>query len=897
MSSTIASPYRILRANEESSDYDLRVAYRRLIHQFKADRMTSSVNRTITTEQFRKICRAYETLSDHDKRQRFNDRKEWVSDLHISKYTPQQLAAEPDLISELQQRLQHMKLADINAQDSLTGHTPLYCAARACNVQGVYSLIEQGADPDIKQRTGSTALHVAAFYGHPEIVRSLLECGASYQIKNDHGNLPEEEAYDDESQRVFNQLKQKPFVQAATNQLAWFQNNIENIKEHIDTQYHTQRQTLLHCASKKGYFDLVVWLIEKRSAKIDIIDINLNSALHLAAYGGHTSIVEYLLNRGANSILINRWGMTAEQEGMRHKQKIFCIFQSIRERDMFKMAHDGIDWWFKYHFHDNNIEAVNDQGTSLLYVACRFGKTKVAELLLDKGANINVKLPGKGSTPLHAAAFYGHKSTVELLISRRADISIRNQYDAIALDEANTEEIKIMLKAYGDNLAVEKHLPVYLYSDGAKAGNEPIAKVQLSCDATINDLIKEMPEPYRNKYKWFSVARSPLYFDDTDITLISAVCRARYVDSKFVDLPLCLITYNSPRYMNSGYSTKNELPKMNARYFHGVFQSQGTDAQFEVEPSKSSIQTYKIKNLLFTFPSCCSDKKISIHVKCTFDPDPKHFKINECVCIFQMSYNNDHDKLNDMPTVTVSDTKNVKLYAWLPNSGYWFSYRDQPNRLFRIGGVYALVRHTEMFSNALCLPPDMYIKTAIGQSFQSRQTPVRCQYLKICDFDPQQFSYTAYHGTSIKVIQSILMDGLVMPSTVVSSGFRVCPPDNHIPRGEEAYGIEDFANAIFVSPSIHYCSDPVYAVTFSHEDQRLIAVLECQVKKNSFRAFPSTVETYNEHPTDNINEIEWRITCPSAILITGILFIPVIKSRSEAARLRANKLEFNLDNF
>ncbi|CAF5115517.1 unnamed protein product, partial [Rotaria magnacalcarata] len=239
--------------------------------------------------------------------------------------------------------------------------------------------------------------------------------------------------------------------------------------------------------------------------------------------------------------------------------------------------------------------------------------------------------------------------------------------------------------------------------------------------------------------------------------------------------------------------------------------------------------------------------------------------------------------------------KNVKLYTWLPNSAYWFSYSNQHNRLPRIGGLYALVRHVEIFSDALCLPPDMFIQAAVGQKFQLRQTPVKCQYLKICDYDPQLFPHTAYHGTSINVIRSILMDGLVMPSTIVSNGFRVCPPDNHIARGEEAFEIVDFANAIFVSPSIHYCSDPVYAVTFSHNDQRMIAVLQCQVKKGAFRAFPSTVESYKAHPDDDINAIEWRITCPAAILIIGILFIPVIKSRTEAARLRANKLEVDLN--
>ncbi|CAF0883519.1 unnamed protein product [Rotaria sordida] len=891
MASSAITPYSILGVAETSNDLQLRNAYLKLIHQFKADRQKSSANRTITAEQFRKICRAYETLSDHDKRKRYNQRQEWISDLHVSKYTLQQLAAEPDLSLELRQRLKNATLRQINAQDPVTGHTPLYCAARACNVEAVYYLIEQGADSDLSQRTGSTALHVAAFYGHPEIIRCLLECGANYQLKNSHGNTAEQESHDDEVRKTFAELKQMPFVQAATNQLDWFKKNIKNIREHIDTQYPPQQRTLLHCACKKGYFDLAKWFIEERSAQLDIIDINLNSALHLAAYGGHASIIEYLLNKGANSTLINKWGMTAEQEGLINGNQITDIFRLMRERNMFEMAKNGVDWWFQYHFDSKSPNAVDHTGTSLLYVACRFGQTSVAKCLLQKGANINVQIPNKGSTPLHGAAYNGHLSTVQLLLSRGADVSIRNKYDATALDEAKGDEIKKLLQEYRNNLAVDKYIPVHLFEDGASSGNEPIVKVQLHCDATISDLIKAIPEPYHNKYRWFSIARSPLDFDNETTTLISAVCRARYADSKFVDLPICLITYNSPRYMNSGYTQRNELASFNLRTFQGKFLSKCKDASFQIKAKSKEEQTYNIKNLLFTFGSGCADNNISIEVKYFFAPDPEQFQLPNCVCLFQTNYTSKHDKLNDMPNVTVNDETNVKLYTWMPNSAYWFSYSNQHNRLPRIGSLHALIRHAEIFPNALYLPPDMFIEAAVGQKFQLRQTPVMCHYLKICNYDPQLFPHTAYHGTSVNVIRSILMDGLVMPSTVVSNGFRVCPPANHIPRGEEAFGIPDFANAIFVSPSIYYCSDPVYAVTFSHDDQRMIAVLECQVQKDAFRAFPSTVSTYKAHSSDDLNAIEWRIECPAAIRITGILFIPVVKSRTEAARSRAKKLD------
>ena len=893
MTTSTTNPYNILGADKTSNDYQLRLAYRERILEYKSDRQKTPSNRKIRPEKFRQICRAYETLSIYEKRERYDQRQEWLSDLHVSKYTLQQLAAEPDLTSELKQRLRNAKLRKINEQDPITGQTPLYCAARACNVEAVYYLIEQGADPDLRQLSKSTALHAAAFFGHEEVVRCLLESGADYRIKNSYNNLPEAESNTDGVRNIFAELKQTLFVQAASNQLDWFKNNAKNIQDHIDVQYHAQRQTLLQCASKKGHFDLVKWFIEVRLANLDLVDINLNSALHLAAYGGHAEIVNYLLHNGANSTLINKWGMTAEQEGIIHGTPITGLFQSMREKNMFEMAKNGIDWWFHYHFNDNLVNATDGNGTSLLYIASRFGQTSVVKWLLDKDANINAQLPDKLSTPLHGAAFHSHLSTVELLLSRGADISIKNQYGATALDEAQTDGMKKLLQQYRDNLAVEKIIPVHLYGDGKKAGDAPMAKVQLHCDATISDLIKAMPDTLRDTYKWFSVARSPLNFHNEKTTLISAVCRARHVSMKFIDLPICLITYSSPRYMNSGYTARDELSGVDLRTFHSKFRSQHKSELFRIKAISKEAQTFNIKNLLFTFAPGCADKDISLKINYIFAPNSENFQLSQCICLFETTYAHDNDKLHDMPTVTVNGESNVKLFTWISNSAYWFSHSEQQNRLPCIGGIHALIRHVEIIPKLLYLLPEMFIQAAIERPFQPRQTPVFCQYLKVRDPDPHVFPHTAYHGTSIGVIRSILMDGFVMPSTVVSNGFRVCPPPGHIARGEEAFDIPDFANAIFVSPSIHYCSDPVYAVNFPYDDQLMIAVLECRVKKGEFKAFPSTVETYEAHPDDNKNAIEWRITCPAAIQITGIMFIPMIKSRTEAARLRANKLGVN----
>jgi ankyrin repeat protein len=58
------------------------------------------------------------------------------------------------------------------------------------------------------------------------------------------------------------------------------------------------------------------------------------------------------------------------------------------------------------------------------YGACRNGYTDVAELLLDRGADVNAKgiLGGTG----HWAAIDGHKETVAFLLAHGADLTIRD---------------------------------------------------------------------------------------------------------------------------------------------------------------------------------------------------------------------------------------------------------------------------------------------------------------------------------------------------------------------------------------------------------------------------------------------------------------------------------------
>lgn len=75
-------------------------------------------------------------------------------------------------------------------------------------------------------------------------------------------------------------------------------------------------------------------------------------------------------------------------------------------------------------------------GSTPLNIACTFGKTDIAIMLMDANADINAT-NADGSTPLHTAAFYCRTEIVKELLARGADKTLINQYGSTALQSVS----------------------------------------------------------------------------------------------------------------------------------------------------------------------------------------------------------------------------------------------------------------------------------------------------------------------------------------------------------------------------------------------------------------------------------------------------------------------------
>jgi len=74
-----------------------------------------------------------------------------------------------------------------------------------------------------------------------------------------------------------------------------------------------------------------------------------------------------------------------------------------------------------------DVNAKDYNGWTSLHWAARLGSKDIVEFLIVRGADINAK-NNKSFTPLHCAALWGYKDAVEFLIAKGADINAKNKY-------------------------------------------------------------------------------------------------------------------------------------------------------------------------------------------------------------------------------------------------------------------------------------------------------------------------------------------------------------------------------------------------------------------------------------------------------------------------------------
>jgi len=92
-------------------------------------------------------------------------------------------------------------------------------------------------------------------------------------------------------------------------------------------------------------------------------------------------------------------------------------------------------------------------GSTPLISAAVFGKTEIANALIEGGADVNLK-NNDGSTALHSAAFLCNVEIVEMLLANGADKELLNNYGSTALQSVTPPfaNVKPIYEQFNKNL-------------------------------------------------------------------------------------------------------------------------------------------------------------------------------------------------------------------------------------------------------------------------------------------------------------------------------------------------------------------------------------------------------------------------------------------------------------
>ena len=132
-------------------------------------------------------------------------------------------------------------------------------------------------------------------------------------------------------------------------------------------------------------------------------------------------------------------------------------------------------------------------------------------------------------------------------------------------------------------------------------------------------------------------------------------------------------------------------------------------------------------------------------------------------------------------------------------------------------------------------------------------------------------------------LESILRHGL-LPSGARVDDRTISPPSNHISLGQSCFDKDNWAAAIFVSPSLLYASDACYAELLMSGGENWRVVLRARVKPSSYSEHSSTLLSKYAPVAGEPENSEYRITSTEEdtirrvegsrhVIVTSVTFI------------------------
>lgn len=189
--------------------------------------------------------------------------------------------------------------------------------------------------------------------------------------------------------------------------------------------------TALHPAAFAGHTKAVAMLLT-RGATVDAVDLGDMTPLHLAALEGHLDTVKLLLSKGASPSAGNDRAMTPLHLSARDDHREVALLLIDAGSDVNALA---LRRWAPIHFaartgavelvekiiaKGGDVSITRPNGWTALHHAAQSRQLEIVKLLVKHGTDVNQLTKG-GNRPLHTATQSNAAQIIEFLISKGAD--------------------------------------------------------------------------------------------------------------------------------------------------------------------------------------------------------------------------------------------------------------------------------------------------------------------------------------------------------------------------------------------------------------------------------------------------------------------------------------------